>query len=645
MKLKNTLPNFFTICLAFLFMQQLAFAQKAYKRISFLDKINSIEDFNALQSTPLSERYSNVKSIKLIYEIATNKIYFIQSKKYKFHFSFVNEFLNGYEDLDLFNNIEYSSAKGRKYLLSNLNYFPTSNLFVVDFFADDVFEKKLYDDFYKKILSAVYFKNELFILPNQWMKLWKEQDKFISEADIYGKQTYQVLVKGETYGYLKIIGKGNFDYNKISKNDIVITESMPLQLPPVKGIVTNVFQTPLSHVNILCQARGTVNCALIDIFKNEDLKKLDGKLVKMSVSFDTVIISLPFKKFDANKYFKNELKNKSITLPLDTSSKTGLLNVKLLFKKDIPKVGGKAAHLGELANIVINGKPIPLPENGFAIPIYYYFEHVNNNKISKSIDALLENELIKNNPELLKKELEKIKLSIVDAPIDEVLVAAVKRRILLDTSFANYRFRSSTNAEDIEGFSGAGLYDSKTGSAINNKKPIDVAIKKVWASLWNIEAFNERTQANINQHSIGMGILVHRAFGTEEVNGVAVTKNLYRNNFDGITLNMQKGEVSVSNADDSVICEQLIIKMMSNIKEGSDIGMEYISYSPLNIFKPLLSIEEVKELTTYLYEIKKRFYKLYGGSKNVTFENFAVDVEFKLNKDDRKIYIKQARLY
>lgn len=336
---------------------------------------------------------------------------------------------------------------------------------------------------------------------------------------------------------------------------------------------------------------------------------------------------------------------KSIVLPLDTTRKTGLLDVKILSKKNIANAGGKSAHMGELAKISIGGKPLPLPENSFAIPIYFYFEHVNKNNIAKKIDSLLDDDQIKNNPQALQISLQKIRDLIVDAPIEETLLTSVRSLLLKDTSFSNYRFRSSTNAEDIEGFSGAGLYDSKTGSALNNKKPIDIAIKKVWASLWNIEAFNERAQANINQHTIGMGILVHRAFGTEELNGVAVTKNLYRNNFDGITVNMQKGEVSVSNADDSVACEQLIIKILSNIKKGGGFAVEYISYSPLNNNKPLLTEEEIKELTVYLYEIKFHFYNLYGRKRNESFENFAVDVEFKLNKSDRKIYIKQARLY
>ncbi len=632
--------------LSLLFMHQSIFSQKTNKRISYLDKINTVEDFNALQSTPLSEKYNNVKALKIIYEIATDKIYFIESKKYRFHYDFVHEYLDGYEDLYVFNNTEYGRNKDRKYLLCNLNYFSASNLYIIDFFADDEFDKTVYDAFYKKIYENVYFTNKLSVLPNQWMKKWEEKTSFISEADIYSKQQYQVLVKGETYGYLKIVPKGKFNPEDISSTNIIITENMPLQLPIMQGMITSVFQTPLSHVNILCQARGIPNCALTNIFKNEVLKKLEGKLVKMVVLFDTVIISLAKPGFDAKQYFlRSQKKSNNKILDLDTTSNTNLVDINRLGKKDIAMVGGKAAHMGELYKITANGAKLPLPENAFAIPLRYYFEHIIKNNIFLEIDSLINNEKITQDKILLKIALEKIRKQIEVAPVSTTLLALVKKKLMRDTTFKNYRFRSSTNAEDIEGFSGAGLYDSKTGTIYGNKKPIDEAIKKVWASLWNEAAFVERERANIYQGSVGMGILVHRAFGTEEANGVAVTKNLYRSIFDGMTINVQVGEVSVSNPADSITCEQIIVKNTWQLKQSGGVGIEYISYSPLNNYNPILTKEEIDTLWLYLYKIKLHFFNLYGYKKSVLFDDFAVDVEFKLNKGDRKIYIKQARLY
>ena len=86
------------------------------------------------------------------------------------------------------------------------------------------------------------------------------------------------------------------------------------------------------------------------------------------------------------------------------------------------------------------------------------------------------------------------------------------------------RFRSSSNAEDLAEFNGAGLYDSKTGIPGDSKKTVENAIKTVWASLWNDRAFSEREFFNSNQQTVYTGILVHESFPEEISNGVVVTK-------------------------------------------------------------------------------------------------------------------------
>ena len=51
--------------------------------------------------------------------------------------------------------------------------------------------------------------------------------------------------------------------------------------------------------------------------------------------------------------------------------------------------------------------------------------------------------------------------------------------------------RSSSNAEDLLGFNGAGLYD--TAGNVVGKHALGEAMKKVWASLWNLRAVDERS--------------------------------------------------------------------------------------------------------------------------------------------------------
>lgn len=207
------------------------------------------------------------------------------------------------------------------------------------------------------------------------------------------------------------------------------------------------------------------------------------------------------------------------------------------------------------------------------------------------------------------------------------------------------RFRSSTNAEDILGFSGAGLYDSKTGIIGDSIKTIEKAIKKVWGSLWLERAFLEREYFNIDQNSVAMGILVHRSFPNEKANGVAITKNLYRKKYFGTIINVQLEEVPVVNPDESITCDQIICYAGANSKLYDKDIIEVISYSSINNNKLVLSEPEIIKLTKQLEIIKKHYYfnKLYKSKK--TYLNYALDIEFKIDGASRDLYIKQARYF
>ncbi|NJK84674.1 MAG: hypothetical protein HC906_00485 [Bacteroidales bacterium] len=165
------------------------------------------------------------------------------------------------------------------------------------------------------------------------------------------------------------------------------------------------------------------------------------------------------------------------------------------------------------------------------------------------INTFIENMLIMpgfyENASLRDSMLHVLRDSIKNCPVDAQLLQLVVDETGNLAPFERIRYRSSTNAEDIEGFNGAGLYSSHTGVPGDPDKPIDEAIKKVWASLWTFRAFEEREYFRINQKSVGMGILVHRSFPNEDANGVVVTKNLYNAFMPAITINVQVGENSI----------------------------------------------------------------------------------------------------
>ena len=64
------------------------------------------------------------------------------------------------------------------------------------------------------------------------------------------------------------------------------------------------------------------------------------------------------------------------------------------------------------------------------------------------------------------------------------------KRVRLKLGGKGVFVRSSTNAEDLPGFNGAGLYD--TVANVRGKAALGEAVKQVWASLWNLRAVEER---------------------------------------------------------------------------------------------------------------------------------------------------------
>jgi hypothetical protein len=126
---------------------------------------------------------------------------------------------------------------------------------------------------------------------------------------------------------------------------------------------------------------------------------------------------------------------------------------------------------------------------------------------------------------------------------------------------------------------------------------------------------------------------VHPAFGEEAINGVAITKNLYRPEINAYILNMQKGEVPVVNPPEGVTFEQTIL-FDEYEYNNRNILSDYISYSSINNLKPLLTEEELENLRIVLRAIKMHFYDDLTIMKENSYNNFGLDIEFKYTKNE-----------
>lgn len=614
----------------------------------YLTRIGCQADFNYVKGKPLTEKFGYAQSLKIVYSIANDKIYFTNSSRYPFHFDFCVKVLNEWEDLTLFNSHNYTDNPKREYILCNLNYYSSADVYALEMMPEDDTKATVLYDLYKKIAAKTFFPDKIKMLvtsPGMQAKLAAVPAlPLVMADDIYKGRSYVSLNKGGTYGYLRKVDTSAFKKYNFDKHDIALLNGLPNQLPVVAGVLTVPFQTPLCHISLLCRNRGTPNATFRGAWTDSRIQQLENKLIYYEVNADTFIVRSASEK-DAIAFWSKTETRAPIRLMMDTSYHS-LISLQDIGFKDVQLVGGKAANFAELLKVRVDKKPIPLPEGSFAIPFYYYNRHLNESGVNAMIDSLLNNTTLLNDIPARDKYLKQIRETIKAAPLNKNLLEEVIGRMKANgTAYMNYRFRSSTNAEDVKGFNGAGLYESKTGSLNDADKPVEKAIKAVWASLWDERAFAERQFFNIDQHNVAMGILVHRAFGEELSNGVAVTKHLYRDDYPAYTINVQVGETSVVTPPDGVSCDEAIIGL-GEVTGSNEVEVEYIGRSSLSPSKTVLTNEQLKLLTKYLTAIKQHyFYKVEKGIAKdiVSFWNYGMDVEFKIDKFTGNLYIKQAR--
>ena len=600
--------------------------------------LNSLSesDFIALQREPLSSKYSQVQAVKVIYDLKTKEIYYI-SNSFQYHNKFCQTVLGYNEPLGIFNRDNYGTDRDkRQYLLANINFFSSRKEYILELSPSD---QMLISDItllHNRVAETSFLTPDVKLILNS-ARLINSESKltipFIKPEEIYKNQNFQSVSKFTGTGKLRKIELSELSNSSIDEDDIILINGTPLQLAGVSGIITTDLQTPLSHLSILGQNRKIPVMALKDAWDDENINSLLGKQIELTVSIDGFTIS------ETNGLSNSKKERKRLYLKKNLNEKE-LIKAKDFNRKTANYCGYKAENFGILYQLA-EKMDFSVPEAAFGIPFYYYQQHAEKSEVIGLITQL---ENHSNPKELLSTIREKIK----STPVDSTLILNIENQLEGMSSFNRFRFRSSTNAEDMKGFSGAGLYSSKTaltGSNIVEKdegKTIENALRKVWASLWKDSAYDERAYFNIQQEDVMMGILVHRSFPDEEVNGVAISKNLYRENNLGFVVNAQLGDSSVVQPNPAITCDQFICyPTQESGFYTQNQTIEIITTSSLNDFNLVMTSDEIYRLANVIQGIKKYFY--YRDFTSATFNEYALDFEFKLEKDSRELYLKQVR--
>jgi len=635
--LKHTLLFLLLIC------GFVPYAQKSSKPHS-LKILATRADFDLLKGEPLSNNFNGIECVKVVFDIKSNTIYYLESKKYKWHYRFVTEILNDTDDLEQFNALNYSQSPRRKYILATFNYNTNTKNYFLQFAPSDDISDEHIRLLCARINESTFCKKNYKILLNTTILLRRKASiakshPVISSDELFLSQTYQPIVEGKASGILLFLPADSIRKGKDYSNNILVLKGSSNELPICKAVITDEFQTPLSHICLLTANRRTPCAAQKHCFSTDSFRRYANKAVEITVTqkalqIRTLAAYVPATATPARK----------IVPKLDTMRRA-IASLDKLSYKERAAYGSKVCNLAEIKKIERKEKTSFTPPKAFAIPFCYYYRHLQRHHILHDIEVLTNSKNLSDS--LVSKQLQRIRKRINKAALDTALLNTVTR--LCQSSFKSkkIRFRSSSNAEDESNFNGAGLYSSTSGIIGDSSKSIERAIKKVWASLWNERAFFERSYFGIDQKGSAMGILVHETYDNELVNGVCITQNLYRDYDFGFVINMQQGENEVVSPDNTLVCEQ-VVSYMNTASEfyNEPQAADWISYSSLSPNTSLLSIAELKDLTQKMESIKRHFYDLlrvWPGE----YRDFAMDIEFKLILENRqrKIIVKQARPY
>jgi pyruvate,water dikinase len=623
------------------FISILSFCASDLTAQTHLSVLENSKQFREFAGPPLVEKYGQVQSVKVVFDLYTKKIYYLNHGEYRYHHTFCMEVLNFSDDHYTFNKRNYADDDYRDYLLGNLNYFESLDQYVLEISPVDLMKPVYIQQLYEAVSNSFFKKDKLLFFINSARLLdqspeLKKQIPLIFPQAIYKNQTYQAISKGSQTGILRFVTMDELQHGSFTGQEILVIPEAPVMLPMVRGFIVQAFQTPLSHISILGQNRRIPVCAYRDVFTDRKIRSWEGKKIKLTVTASS---------FDIDAY-SGSLTAPIIqvpNIPLANLDVQELIDMRSVSRQSRSAVGQKAVQFSELVSLSKKAG-FKTPESAFAIPFYYYQQHMRASGAEALIDSFQKDSLFRLSDSVRVALLKQIRQKIREHPVDSSLLFAVREKVRSLGSYRRMRFRSSTNAEDATGFSGAGLYTSKTGVVDDSLVSVEKAIRSVWASLWSDAAFQERTYFGIDHQQVYMGILVHRSFPEEQVNGVVITKNLYRDNYYGFVVNAQIGDHSVvdpkpGETTDQFICYPRLDEEIDDARKTVDM----ITTSSLTNGKLVMSETEIQRLANACDRIKRYYYR--KSRSKQTYNQFGLDLEFKLEGKNRTLYIKQVRPY
>jgi hypothetical protein len=644
--------------------------------IEYLEKIGCPSDYDALASLPFDASIPGARSGKVVLDLCadnlceTKKLYFQNSNLYPIHWEFARAHLSDpmsslrvVPQLSEF-NAEYGKPyQDRRFLLGAVSYYEAPAKWTLEIAPYDSSTPEMIEELYDAVKEQSYFGPVLSFHPTsedvaKQAALLPKDVRVITTEDLYKDIEYQPLNLGESVGPIRFIRSQDLQTEYVTSRTIVVLDSVPNDITPVAGIITEEFQTPLSHINVLMRARGRPNMGLRSGRLHEKLAGFqDGDLVRLTVgAFDFDV--QPATVEESEDWWRLN-KPEKVTVPAPDVEVTDIRDIETVTKHtdEFPYVelediqtairafGGKASNY----SVFSTDSMVPA-KKAFAIPVYYYDRYMRENGFFDRIATLREDDQFKNEDAYRDAELQALRDDMMATDIDDQFKSRLKAKLDADFPGRSMRFRSSTNAEDLNGFPCAGCYDSHTGDPTEHGgdqiAAASEAIRKTWATVWNLRTFDERELNGIDHTQVCMALLVHTNFPAEEANGLAITDNIFdqSGNAPGFYVNVQEGGTfEVVAPPPGITSDSFLFQYFFPKKP-------IIYYTHSNVTIPsgtdVLTVDEIYALGDALAAINERFRHAYAPADGGWW---ALEVDFKFddeaNPGTPALYIKQARPY
>jgi rifampicin phosphotransferase len=565
-----------------------------------------------------------------------SRIYYVNTRLYKFHKDFVNGTYLSLERGQVFFENNYLKAN-RRFIMGTIAYQTPVRKWTFEFWEGDLIPtdqiKLAADVISKTFFTPVAFKPNSNRQDEASARI--ESLQRVLQTEISRNQEYEPLNVAKGLGRIHIIPKLD-EHVEIGFNEILVLDEVPVQLPPVAGIITTKPSTPLSHINLLAKGWGIPNVYIKNA--QELFKQYNGWWVEFDARRDAYSI----KRADLNvldEYQKRLKERLDVMKPRSDLSVTKLAGLSEQRASSVIAYGAKSANLGELIHAKLPGIAVP---PGFTIPFFYYDQFLKENKLDDAIYAMLNDQKFVHDPAYRRAYLTRMRDQIQQGKMNGELRAETLRRWHAEFSSKGVFARSSTNSEDLPNFNGAGLYTTMPNLRTDDQ--LIEGIKVVWASVWNFEAYEARERAGIDHMKIYMAVLIQEGINSES-SGVMITADPFNRAPDAINrgsiyISAKRG-LGMKVVEGQRIAEQVVyrpiansVQVLTRSEEDSLLTFDErggIKEIPIGSERAVLSDEVIRRLAAAATGIKKVF----GGKDQ--------DIEWAFMKG--QVYIVQSRPY